>query len=205
MGDLKKALEYGERCLEMEQRIYGDEHPEVASSLSGIGGVYQEMGDLKKALEYGERCLEMEQRIYGDEHPEVATTLSVIGKIQQLRGEFDEALRLRQAARDIRIRIYGNAHGRVAMSHLRLAELHEAREDAAAERASYEACLAARTDDRSNDDVNRARVGYAACLLRQGEPALAAEQARLAIEELDADSDAEAIAKATEILSGAQA
>jgi tetratricopeptide (TPR) repeat protein len=158
-----------------------------------------------KALEYRERVLEMRQRIYGEEHPEVASSLAAVGKVLQLRGDLDEALERKLQALAMRERIYGSQHTRVALSHVRCAELHEAREDGAAERASYEAYLLAQTDDRSNDDVRRARVGYAACLLRQGEPALAAEQARLAIDELDAERDAEAVAKAEAVLQEAEA
>ena len=49
------------------------------------------------------------------------------------------------------------------------------------ERASYEACLQSQTEDRSNDQVRRARVSYAA-FLRGGERALAAEQARCRVD-----------------------
>ncbi len=56
-GDYPKALEYYERCLEIETKIKGKDSIDVAETLNNIGSVYYNKGDYPKALECYERCL----------------------------------------------------------------------------------------------------------------------------------------------------
>ncbi len=80
-GDYPKALEYYERCLQIEIKINGKYSNDVVTTLNGIGSVYCNKGDYPKALEYYERCLQIETKIKGKYSNDVATTLNNIGSV----------------------------------------------------------------------------------------------------------------------------
>jgi len=49
-GDLENALLQLQRALEIQTRVFGSEHPDVAASCNNIGDVYEQKGDLENAL-----------------------------------------------------------------------------------------------------------------------------------------------------------
>ena len=100
-GDADAALEFRTQP-EVFRRIYGEEHPDVATSIS-IGYTHEMRGDYDAALDFRTRALEMERRIYGEEHPEVATSISLIGGLHQTRGDYDAALDFRTQALEMRV------------------------------------------------------------------------------------------------------
>ena len=57
-GDLENALLQHQRALEIRTRVFGSEHPDVATSCNNIGAVYLEKGDLENALLQFQRALE---------------------------------------------------------------------------------------------------------------------------------------------------
>ena len=67
-GDLENALLQHQRALEIQTRVFGDNHPDVATSFSNIGVVYEEKGDLENALLQHQRTLEIRTRVFGQEH-----------------------------------------------------------------------------------------------------------------------------------------
>ncbi|MFN8000087.1 MAG: tetratricopeptide repeat protein [Acidobacteriota bacterium] len=65
----RKVLEYAERALAINQKVYGEEHPDTAMSLNNAGSSYGELGEHRKALEYKERALAINQKVYGKSIP----------------------------------------------------------------------------------------------------------------------------------------
>ena len=43
----------------MRLRIFNNEHPDIASSLSNIGATLHDLGELSKALDYNEKALSL--------------------------------------------------------------------------------------------------------------------------------------------------
>ena len=62
-------------CLEMERRLLGEEHRDVASSLYNLPNVYNNQGRYREAETLYKQCLEMQKRLLGEEHPFVARRL----------------------------------------------------------------------------------------------------------------------------------
>ncbi|HUV37094.1 MAG TPA: FxSxx-COOH system tetratricopeptide repeat protein, partial [Patescibacteria group bacterium] len=54
LANSKKMLE---RALAIDEKIYGPDHPEVATDVNNLGGVLQDQGDLAGAREHFERAL----------------------------------------------------------------------------------------------------------------------------------------------------
>ena len=73
-GDYKKALEYNEKALEINERVLGRDHPDTAKSYYNMAGVYSAQGDNEKALKFNEKALEVFRIRLGENHPYTKTT-----------------------------------------------------------------------------------------------------------------------------------
>ena len=73
------------------EAVYGPEHPEVASTLTNLGNVQQQLGELEAARVTLQRALAISEASYGSEHPQVAITLGSLGNVQRELGEFEAA------------------------------------------------------------------------------------------------------------------
>jgi Tfp pilus assembly protein PilF len=58
-----------ERALEIDENVYGPDHPEVATDVNNLGLALQKMGDLESARENLERSLEIFRHFLGEDHP----------------------------------------------------------------------------------------------------------------------------------------
>ena len=79
MGDTARKKALLERALAIEERHYGPEHPQVATTLANLGNAYGALGDTARKKALLERALAIQERHYGPEHPEVAITLGNLG------------------------------------------------------------------------------------------------------------------------------
>ena len=92
LGAYDKALEYHEKALEIRKLVFGDGHPDVATSYNNIGSVYSSQGAYDKALKYHEKALEIRKLVFGDEHPDVAASYSAIASIYISQENYLKAL-----------------------------------------------------------------------------------------------------------------
>ncbi len=100
-GALDEALPHYERALEISERAFGAEHPEVAKTLTNIATVYQELAQYDRALPVFARALATYEAVYGPNHPELVTVLNNLGNLHSARGEAAEAITVFERARAI--------------------------------------------------------------------------------------------------------
>jgi tetratricopeptide (TPR) repeat protein len=67
-------------------RALGADHPEVATSLNDLGGLYQQQGAYNRAELFYDRALRTRERALGLEHLEVARTLNNLAVLHQTQG-----------------------------------------------------------------------------------------------------------------------
>jgi len=115
-GDYDLALKYYEQSLEIQKALFGDRHPDVATSLNNIGFVYSKKGDYDLALKYYEQWLEIRKALFGDRHPDVASSLNKIGNVYSDKGDYDLALKYYEQSLEIRKALFGDRHPDVASS-----------------------------------------------------------------------------------------
>ena len=65
---VRKLLQY-QKALEIRLRVFGHEHPDVATSYHNIGVVYDKKGDLENARVQHQKALEIRLRVFGRDHP----------------------------------------------------------------------------------------------------------------------------------------
>ncbi len=109
-GDAKKAIEYFEQALSIDEEIYGERHPDVARDLNNLGLAWNALGDPKKAIEYFEQALSIGKEVYGERHPAVATMLNNLGGAWYTLGDPKKAIDYLQLAYNIFQSIYGDQH-----------------------------------------------------------------------------------------------
>jgi len=101
-------------ALEMDRRLYGARHAQVADVLINLGAIQFEWARFTEAERYYREALAINRAWYGPSHPETASNLTALGRAltsQQRLAEAEDALRQALAISE---RVYGRVHPRVA-------------------------------------------------------------------------------------------
>jgi hypothetical protein len=64
------------RALEIDEKSYGAQHPNVARRLNNLGALLLATNRLQEAEPLMRRALEIDEKSYGLDHPKVATDLN---------------------------------------------------------------------------------------------------------------------------------
>jgi tetratricopeptide (TPR) repeat protein len=79
---LSQAGRYGEavpiwrRTLELGEREFGPDHPNTATFLNNLAGLYYRQGKYAEAEPLHKRSLAIREKVFGAEHPQVAKGLN---------------------------------------------------------------------------------------------------------------------------------
>ncbi|HZO75693.1 MAG TPA: FxSxx-COOH system tetratricopeptide repeat protein [Ktedonobacteraceae bacterium] len=135
---LQGRARYGEaeplcqRALSIRERLFGAEHPEVASSLKRLAILYYEQGKYEAAEPLYQQALSIWERLGGLEHSEVASSLNNLAILYSEQGKYEAAEPLYQQALSIWEQRLGPEHPDVAYPLNNLASLYK-------EQGKYEA------------------------------------------------------------------
>ena len=97
------------QILEAEPEL-GPEHPDVATTLNNLAGLYRQMGDYEKALPLYQKALDIREKVLGSQHPDVANTLNNLALLYSDMGDYEKALPLYQKALEIYEKVLGPNH-----------------------------------------------------------------------------------------------
>jgi CHAT domain-containing protein len=78
MGRLDEALELSRRVLSIEEKLRGQDHPEVAVTLNSLAGMLWRAGRLEEAEPTARRALTITEKAYGPGDPSVANVLNTL-------------------------------------------------------------------------------------------------------------------------------
>jgi len=107
LGDSQKSIDYHERALAIDLKIYGDQHSKVSTSYKYLGVACDNLGNYQKAIDYHEKALAIDLKVYGDQHPKVATSYNNLGTVWQNLGNYQKAIDYHEKALAINLKIYG--------------------------------------------------------------------------------------------------
>ncbi len=171
LGEYEEARRLYEQALAMARRVYGEEHPHVATSLNNLAEVLRTLGEYEEARRLHEQALTIRRQVYGEEHPDVATSLAGLAGVLWQMGEYEEARRLYEQALTIRRQVYGEEHPDVAQSLNNLAEVLRALGEYEEARRLHEQALAIRRQVYGEDhpDVAQSLNNLALVLWQMGE------------------------------------
>jgi tetratricopeptide (TPR) repeat protein len=91
IGDYTNALEMNRKALALREKLYGKEHPDVATSLLDIGDTLYNLGRLTEAETYARQALAMQQRLLGPSNLAVARSHDLLGVFLTEQGKYAEA------------------------------------------------------------------------------------------------------------------
>jgi serine/threonine protein kinase/tetratricopeptide (TPR) repeat protein len=78
--------------LEQRKKLYGPDHPDVASSLVALAALRDHQAQFEDAEHFAREGLDKTRRTLPPGHPAIARALSTLGKIQEDRGTYPKAI-----------------------------------------------------------------------------------------------------------------
>jgi tetratricopeptide (TPR) repeat protein len=114
-----------QQCLELSQRLLGQDHPHVAASLNNLAGLYYSQGLYQQAEPLLVKALELNQRLLGGNHLDIAQSLNNLAGLYESQGRYDQAEPLYLQALELSKRLLGEEHPDVANSLNNLAKLYK--------------------------------------------------------------------------------
>ncbi len=116
LGNYQEALKYQKQALEIRRQLFGELHPDTATSFNNVGSIYGDMGNHKEALKYQEQALEILRQLFGEQHPNTATIITNVGSTYDNLGNHKEALKYHEQALAIQRQLLGEQHPDTALS-----------------------------------------------------------------------------------------
>ncbi len=134
LGELGEARRHMERAIEMKEKHFEPDHPDLAIVHSNLAMILQDLGELPEARRHMERAIEIKEKHFEPDDPTMATSHSNLAAILQDLGELPEARRHVERAIEMKEKHFGPDHPDLAIVHSNLAmilqdlgELPEAR------------------------------------------------------------------------------
>jgi serine/threonine protein kinase/tetratricopeptide (TPR) repeat protein len=102
------------KALEIRRKHLGEEHRDVAVSLTALAFLLFKKGDLNGAEALNRQALQMQRKLLGDQNPDGAATLNNLGLVLLDRGDWAGAEPLFRESLLIRRKTFGEEHADVA-------------------------------------------------------------------------------------------
>ena len=90
--DYQRGYDYHQKALDIRRRIFGDEHPKIASSYLDLATYYRAINMYERELELLEEALVMQKKILGDYHKDLARNYLLLGNRYRAVGDYEVAL-----------------------------------------------------------------------------------------------------------------
>jgi hypothetical protein len=133
-----EALTFYEKSLQIRQQLLPPNHPDLAKSYNGIGGIYDSMGEYLKALSYYKKDLEISQKSLPTNDPDLAMSYNNIGIVYRKLREYSKALSSYEKALEIQQQSLPPNHPDLGMSYNNIGFLYENMGDYSKAHSFYE-------------------------------------------------------------------
>src|SRR5919199_927061 len=124
-GQYSQAVSLTEEALELARQVWGEEHPNIATSLNNLAVLYKLQGSLAEVEPLYQEALAMRQRLFPGDYPDVAESLNNLAGLYESQGRLKAAEPLYEEALAMRKRLFPTDHRDVAGSLNNLAGLYK--------------------------------------------------------------------------------
>ena len=124
LREYNHAKELHKKALAISTNVFGEDHPNVATSYNNLASGYYRLAEYNKAKELHEKALIIRTNNFGEDHADVAKSYSTLAPVYYSMGEYNQAKELHKKALMIRKKIFGEDHVNVAISYSTLAPVH---------------------------------------------------------------------------------
>jgi tetratricopeptide (TPR) repeat protein len=125
-GRYREAEPLYQRALSISEQVQGASHPDTASSLNNLAGLYWNQGRYAEAEPLLRRALAINEQKLGANHPDTANSLNSLAELYDSQGKYAEAEPLLRRALAINEQELGATHPNTALSLNNLAGLYYA-------------------------------------------------------------------------------
>ena len=122
LGEYANALASYQKALKVQEKVFGGNHPGVATTYTHIGTVHQEMGHYSKALSFYERAVEIRLKTVPAAHHSLGTCYNNIGHFSQLMGKNSTALEYYRKTLKLQKKALQHDHPSLATTYNNLAD-----------------------------------------------------------------------------------
>jgi len=91
-GEYDKAIAYLEKALNIDLKIFGSNHPDVATAYNNLGLAWDSKGEYDKAIAYYEKALNIDLKVFGNNHSDVARDYNNLGQAWDSKNEYKKAI-----------------------------------------------------------------------------------------------------------------
>jgi len=137
MGDFGEAEKYFLQSMEIDNSKVGEDLPEYASHLIGLGVLYSKMGNYKQAENYLLEAKKIRKMVFGENHTYYAFVLNHLAVLYNMIGEYDKAELLFLESKEIRSKVHGKNHPSYARTIHNLADTYRWKGDYSNAEAHY--------------------------------------------------------------------
>lgn len=141
LGSFDQAEPVLRRTLELQRRLHGDDHAEVALALYKLGELEFERARYAEALALAEAALAMRLRVLPPGNPGIAESLDLVALVKRQAGDLTTATRLHQESLELKLGALGSADPAVAESYNYLGIVRRWSDDYAGAEAAYRRAL----------------------------------------------------------------
>jgi CHAT domain-containing protein/Tfp pilus assembly protein PilF len=120
-GRYGDAIPIAARVVSIRQRLLGDDHQIVATSLNQQGICCHSAGQYAQAETLFRKALEITQRVLSDDHPQAAACYGNLALSLQRQDKYSEATALLQKALRIELQVNGPDHAGAAIAYTNVA------------------------------------------------------------------------------------
>jgi eukaryotic-like serine/threonine-protein kinase len=90
-GNYDLAGKLNHQALEMNRRLFGEQHPAIADILNNLGAIEMNRGDFLAAESSFRQALAIAEKWYGPDHPETAANLTALAQTLTSENQLSEA------------------------------------------------------------------------------------------------------------------
>lgn len=123
IGNIALADSLNQRAIELDRRLFGATHPQVADDLITAGMNRAAVSRNPEAEDFYRQGIAIEKAWYGSDHPQVAEYEILLGAVLVQENKYDEAAGVLRHASEVEQRVYGADDGHLAKPALLLGRI----------------------------------------------------------------------------------
>ena len=109
-GKYAEALPIAQQALAICEKVFGAEHPIVATGINNLARLYDAQDRYAEAKPLHKRVLAIREKVLGPEHPDTAQSLNNLAFLYKAVGSYDKAEPLYRRSLSIREKVLGTEH-----------------------------------------------------------------------------------------------
>jgi tetratricopeptide (TPR) repeat protein len=110
LGRLGPARERMQQAIQIQEAVYDEDHPALATSYSNLATIEKDLGRLGPARERMQKAIQIFEAVYDEDHPALATSHSYLATIEKDLGHLESAREWMKRALAIREDAFGRDH-----------------------------------------------------------------------------------------------